>query len=96
MQSACGDVARVARLSLSHLFRVFHESFGEPPLAYVARQRILRAQTLMLSSRAPLSQIALGCGMYDQTHFTRLFRRIVGVNPSAWRRHVRQLTGSGG
>ena len=40
----------------------------------------------MLASRLPLSQVALECGMCDQPHFCRVFRRIVGVNPGAWRR----------
>jgi AraC family transcriptional regulator len=80
------DLARVARLSRGHFFRAFRESFGEPPLAHVARQRIQRAQSLMLNSAAPLSQIALDCGMCDQAHFTRVFRRIVGINPGIWRR----------
>ena len=40
-----------------------------------------RCQELMLSSRASLSTIALGSGMCDQSHLTRVFRRIVGVNP---------------
>jgi len=80
------DLARVARLSVGHFFRAFRESFGEPPFAHIARQRIQRAQSLMLSSRASLSQIAVDCGMCDQAHFTRVFRRIVGINPGAWRR----------
>jgi AraC family transcriptional regulator len=81
-----GDLARVARLSVGHFFRAFRESFGEPPLAHITRQRIERAQSLMLSSRASLSQIAFDCGMCDQAHFTRVFRRIVGLNPGVWRR----------
>jgi AraC family transcriptional regulator len=81
-----GDLACLARLSVGHFFRAFRESFGEPPFAYIARQRIELAQSLMLSSRVPLSQIALDCGMCDQAHFTRVFRRIVGINPSVWRR----------
>jgi AraC family transcriptional regulator len=81
-----GDLARVARLSVGHFFRAFRESFGEPPFAHIARQRIQRAQSLMLSSRASLSQIAVDCGMCDQPHFTRVFRRIVGINPGVWRR----------
>jgi AraC family transcriptional regulator len=80
------DLARVARLSVGHFFRAFRESFGEPPFAHSARQRIQRAQSLMLSSRASLSQIAFDCGMCDQAHFTRVFRRIVGINPGVWRR----------
>lgn len=86
------DLARVARLSVGHFFRAFRESFGEPPFAYVRRQRIRLAQTVMLSSRASLSRIALDCGMCDQAHFTRVFRRVAGMNPGVWRR----LAGTGG
>ena len=81
-----GDLARIAQLSTGHFSRAFKESFGETPLGYVTRQRMRHAQAIMLSSRDPLAQIALDCGMCDQAHFTRVFRRIVGVNPAAWRR----------
>ena len=80
------DLAVLVQLSTSHFSRSFHRTFSEPPLAYITRRRILRAQELMLSSRVPLVQIALECGMCDQAHFSRVFRRIVGVNPNAWRR----------
>jgi AraC family transcriptional regulator len=88
------DLARVAKLSAGHFFRVFRDSFGEPPLVYVTRRRMRRCQELMLSCAAPLSQIALECGMSDQSHLTRVFRRIVGVNPGVWRRQFAKPTGS--
>jgi AraC family transcriptional regulator len=80
------DLAGVVRLSTSYFFRAFRRTFGESPLAYVMRQRMLRAQQLMLTSRVPLSQVAAECGMCDQAHFSRTFRRIVGTNPGIWRR----------
>jgi len=80
------ELAEVVQLSASHFFRVFRESFGTSPLDYIAQQRVHRAQQLMMSSREPLAQIALACGMCDQAHFTRIFRRVVGTNPRAWRR----------
>ena len=80
------DLARVVRLSKSHLFRAFRESFGVPPMAYIAKRRVRRGQELMRNSRASLSQIALACGMCDQAHFTRVFHRTVGVSPGQWRR----------
>lgn len=80
------DLARVVRLSKGHFFRAFRESFGEPPMAYVVKRRVVLGQELMRESRAPLSQIALACGMCDQPHFTRLFHRVVGVSPGLWRR----------
>jgi AraC family transcriptional regulator len=80
------DLTGVARLSTSHFFRAFRQTFGESPRAYIMQRRIRRAQELMLTSRLPLSQVALECGMCDQAHLSRVFRRIVGINPNAWRR----------
>ena len=80
------DLAAVAQLSASHFTRAFKETFGETPLGYVSRQRMRYAQDLMLSSGENLSQIALTCGHCDQSHFTRVFRRKVGMSPRAWRR----------
>jgi AraC family transcriptional regulator len=80
------DLAALVRLNPSHFGRAFRASFGEPPHEYVIRRRVERAQGLMLSSDASLSDIALDCGLADQSHLTRLFRRIVGDSPRAWRR----------
>jgi AraC family transcriptional regulator len=79
------DLAGIVQLSTSHFSRAFRKTFGEPPLRYIMQQRIRRAQELMLASRLPLSQVALECGMCDQAHLSRTFRRIVGINPRAWR-----------
>jgi AraC family transcriptional regulator len=81
-------LASVVHLSVSHFSRVFKQTFGETPHAYLTRQRIRRAQVIMMRSREPLAQIALHCGMSDQAHFTRAFRKIVGINPGMWRRLV--------
>ncbi len=80
------DLAVIVRLNPSHFGRAFRNSFGEPPHEYLIRQRVERAQGLMLSTDAPLSEIALNCGLADQAHLSRLFRRIVGETPRAWRR----------
>jgi AraC family transcriptional regulator len=80
------DLALIARLTPSHFGRVFRNSFGEPPHEYVIRRRVERAQGLMLSTDASLSAIALDCGLADQAHLSRLFRRLVGATPASWRR----------
>jgi AraC-like DNA-binding protein len=82
----CEDLARVTRLSVSHFMRAFRESFGAPPHAYLMRRRMERAQDLMLSTEKTIGQIALDCGFADQSHLTRLFHKIVGESPAAWRR----------
>jgi AraC family transcriptional regulator len=79
-------LARVARLSLSHFMRAFRVSFGASPHRYIVRRRLERAQGLMLATNAPLGQIALDCGLADQSHFARLFHKSLGETPGAWRR----------
>ena len=90
------DLAGIVQLSISYFFRAFRASFGRPPLAYVNLRRMLHAQALMLNTREPLSQVALACGMSDQAHFTRVFRRIVGITPSVWRRQFQSQPMSAG
>jgi AraC family transcriptional regulator len=80
------DLARIVQLSISHFSRAFRRTFDEPPHVYVMRQRMRRAQVIMLSSLKPISQIALDCGMSDQAHFTRVFRKMIGISPGRWRR----------
>ena len=79
-------LAGIAGLSSSYFCRAFKDTFGDPPHAYIMRRRVERAQTLMLQTREPLSQIALACGLSDQAHLCNLFRRLVGQSPSHWRR----------
>jgi AraC-like DNA-binding protein len=80
------DLAAVARLCESHFNVAFRKSVGQSPHEYIIRRRMERAQGLMLSTDKALSEIAAECGLADQPHFTRLFRRIVGESPAAWRR----------
>jgi AraC family transcriptional regulator len=80
------ELAAIARLSSFHFARAFKRSFGDSPHRYVLRRRTERAQGLMLSTDAPLGQIALDCGLADQSHLTRLFQKLVGESPAAWRR----------
>jgi AraC family transcriptional regulator len=83
------DLTAIARLSTRHFSLAFTQSFGQPPHAYIVKKRIEQAQKLMLTTDEPLSQIALACGLADQSHLNKWFRRMLGVTPSVWRR--RQL-----
>ena len=80
------DLANLANLSVSHFFRAFKVSVGMPPHEYITRRRIDRACEMMRTTEDPLSQVALGCGMNDQSSFCRVFRRVLGQSPSRWRR----------
>jgi transcriptional regulator GlxA family with amidase domain len=80
------DLATLVKLSTNHFQRAFKVSFQQTPAKYVLQQRMRVAQRLMLTTAHPLSRIALECGLYDQAHFSRVFRRVVGQSPQLWRR----------
>lgn len=80
------ELAQLVGLSYSHFNRAFKMSFQETPTAYIMRQRMRLARNKMLSTGHSLSQVALECGLCDQAHFSRMFRRVVGLSPRLWRR----------
>lgn len=80
------QLAANVRLSQSHFHRAFKEFFGRSPKQFILQRRIGRALELMLATDSRLCEIALACGFADQSHFSRMFRRHVGLTPNAWRR----------
>ncbi|WP_137133308.1 AraC family transcriptional regulator [Rhizobium sp. FKY42] len=83
------DLALITRLSTSYFSAAFRASFGTSPHDYICRRRIDHAKQLMLTTDTPLCEIALDCGLADQSHLCRVFRRITGQTPAAWRRAER-------
>jgi AraC family transcriptional regulator len=91
-------LARIAGVSCSSFHRTFRSRFGVTPHMYVTLKRVEFSQVLMLTTNESLSQISLACGMTDQAHFTRIFRRLTGKTPGRWRtsrRRQRELPGTG-
>jgi AraC-like DNA-binding protein len=80
------EIASLAQLSPAHFSRAFRSTVGEAPYAYVIRRRIERAREMILLTSEPLAEIAVDCGLGDQQHLTRLFRRFTGTSPGLWRR----------
>jgi len=80
------QLAALVRLSASHFCRAFKADLRYSPHEYIIQRRIARAKMLMRETGITLAQVALECGLADQAHLSRLFRRRVGISPSAWRR----------
>ncbi len=85
-QITLSELALHCRLSVSHFGRAFKQSFGCAPYKFMLKMRMERARALLLENNAPLSQIALQCGMCDQSHLNRTFRETFGKSPGAFRR----------
>lgn len=82
------ELAQIAKLSPSYFSAAFKVTFGVSPHNYVVERRVEFAKYRMLNSDAPLCEIALDCGLADQAHLSRIFRRVTGTTPSAWRRYM--------
>ena len=83
------ELADLTNLSQSRFGRAFKASTGLAPHRWQMNLRIKRAQQLLLEGELTLAQIALVTGFSEQSHLTRVFRKIVGVSPGSWRRDRR-------
>jgi AraC family transcriptional regulator len=80
------EVAKECRLSSSHFSHAFRTTMGVAPHKWLLTHRVDVAKEKLRDGRLPLSDIALACGFADQSHLTRVFTRMVGLSPGAWRR----------
>lgn len=69
----------------AHLVRVFSREFGMGPHQYLTGRRVALARGLLLHGMPP-RQVAATAGFYDQPHFNRHFKRLLGVSPGRYAR----------
>lgn len=68
-----------------HLSRVFRQFYGDTIGDYTHKLRVQFACQLLTNSGTNLAEIALASGFSDQSHFTRVFKRVTGMTPKAFR-----------
>jgi AraC-like DNA-binding protein len=81
-----GQTAAQVGLSVSQLNRRFRSLYQMSPSQYLQRVRVHEASCLLADTDAPLSEVALATGFYDQAHLSRTFRRWMGMTPSEFRK----------
>jgi AraC-like DNA-binding protein/quercetin dioxygenase-like cupin family protein len=62
-----------------------HNLLGVSPMEYVTHFRIDRAKSLIRESDCALKEVASMVGFRSIHHFTRVFHRVTGMSPGAWR-----------
>jgi AraC-like DNA-binding protein len=80
------SVARCAGLSKPHLIHLFKQTVGYSPIDYFLRMKIQRASQLLDLTDLSLKEISLTIGMEDPYYFSRMFKKIMGHSPTAYRR----------
>jgi AraC-like DNA-binding protein len=77
------SLAHLVNLSPFYLTRLFRQEIGISPHKYLTQLRINKARTMLIDG-GPLADVAYRTGFSDQSHFTRHFKRIVGVTPGRY------------
>jgi len=81
-----GELSERAAVSPAHFSRVFRQLTGMNVTGFIAAKRIVKAKQLLLETGHNVALIAAECGFESMPHFHRLFKRIVGQTPAAYRR----------
>ncbi|MEG9269301.1 AraC family transcriptional regulator [Qipengyuania sp. Mu-71] len=88
------ELAAEAQLSPFHFARMFKQSLGAPPRVYLTRLRVEKACELLEQTDLPITQIAFEVGYSSNQVLARVFLKHMRMNPSDYRRAVREPTRS--
>jgi len=82
------QLGAVVHMSPYHFARLFQRRTGLPPHRFVVRARIDHATTLLAAPELSIARISHVVGFRTPSHFSTVFRRIVGATPSEYRARV--------
>jgi AraC family transcriptional regulator len=85
-QLSLDELAKQVGVHPVHLAQVFRKSFGVTIGDYTRRLRVRRGSHALLSTHQSIAEIAMDCGFCDQSHFSRVFKRITAATPAEYRR----------
>ena len=79
------NLAEILGRSRSHVLKLFQKHLHTTAKSYIMARQMKEARELLLSTTMPISEVGAACGFPDPYHFSKLFRRIVGMSPTAHR-----------
>lgn len=83
-----GDISRNLYISCEHLIRVFKEDIGVPPYEFLYKYRIKKAKELLGMPGISVDKIASMVGFRSHSNFSKKFKSVEGVTPTAFRKGV--------
>jgi AraC family transcriptional regulator len=86
-------MARIAEVTPHHLASLFTKETGLSPHQYVLRVRIERAKIHLKDDSLSIAEVSRLIGFRTQEHFTKVFRRVVGLTPSEFRKELANHAG---
>jgi AraC-like DNA-binding protein len=85
---ALGDVAKAVNMSAFYFCKTFKRATGMTFTDYLARVRVEKVKNLLLNPHKRVSEAAFEAGFQSLSQFNRVFRRVAGEAPSAYRERV--------
>lgn len=82
------QLAEVSRFSASYLNVLFKQATGQTPVEYFLRMKMQAASKELYFTQHPIKEIALDFGIRDPYYFSRLFKKVMGVSPTAYRKQA--------
>lgn len=80
------DVAEYVCINRSYLYTLFEQHVGMSPQQFLSTFRLMKAKELLESTNYPIETIAISCGYKDALVFSKAFRLMHGMSPSAYRK----------
>ena len=78
------EMAAISRMPMETFRKRFVAEVGMPPLSYVLHCKMERAKELLRDQNCSVRQAGIEVGMQDPYHFSKQFKNIVGISPSAF------------
>ena len=78
------EMAAISRMPMETFRKRFVSEVGMPPLSYVLHCKMERAKELLREEGHTVRQAGIEVGMQDPYHFSKQFKNIVGISPSAF------------
>lgn len=79
------EMARALSRHPAELAQAYRQTYRTSIAAHAREIRLRRAATLLAKTRQPIADIAIECGFHDQAHFSRAFKRAIGMTPARFR-----------
>lgn len=86
VRTTLAALSRRAGLDRSYFIRIFRKTTGLSPMKYLTRLKVEAACALLSRTAMPVADIAERFCFADQYHFSRTFKRMMGVSPLHYRR----------
>lgn len=80
------ELGKISCMHPTYFSNNFKKCFGVSPFKYFCRMRIMQAQVLLIDTDMPIKNISEAVGYDDVCYFSRLFKKLTGISPAAYRR----------